>query len=384
MEEILSSIRRIISEDETDSKKPQAEAPVDGAPAAASATDGQDVAVAPPPPKPAEKAETTIDLKAAGSDGAVIEKTAPDGPSAAFAASGDTGAQNQAQPLGKPQSDARPEGFGAGFGAAFDDAAETETEAEEDVLDLTEMVASDGRVVKITPQGPSDGAPQEPAAAAGGLRQAFAAPDQSPDQSVENDTAAFGASFGQAAQAEVERAEPTEPAAPDHAEADQADTDQHAEDAAGDVEFADTDHGDEVTYSNADLNGTPAFMAANEAEDAEPESADSFGAPPASDDAFAELAGADEEDNEQAMSQNMPHDQAAPGQPAFASNGFQSSGGADESGHAAAPMAGSNAGLDAMIQRMAEPMVRQWIEQNMQQIIEEIVRDEVARRLTGG
>lgn len=388
MEEILSSIRRIISEDETDAKKQQAEAPVDsGARAAAGASDVQDVAIAPPPAKSVEKAETAIDFQAAETGGQVAEKSAPEAPPAEFIAPDDADAYVEAPPSGEPQSDTKPEGLGAGFGAAFgagfgggpDDAPDVD--AEEEVLDLTEMVASDGSVVKITPQGLSDGAPQEPATRQRNIRQAFLAPEQSveQDQSVEEDSPALGSSFDQGARAEAEH----DNERGDDAESGRVETDQQAEAKPGDVELAETDHGDEVTYSNADLNGTPAFMAATEAEDAAPESAASFDAPPASDDAFAELAGADEEDNEQAMSQNMPHDQAAPGQPAFASNGFQNTG-ADESSHAAPPMAGSNAGLDAMIQRMAEPMVRQWIEQNMPKMIEEIVREEVARRLTGG
>lgn len=351
MEEILSSIRRIISEDEPDSKPPKAaeKSDVNGAGSFNGVPNGHDVTVAPPPADtdaPPMRLQANVDAgNAAGEAGPA---PLPNG----FGAP--TG--NEALTLDQPADSAAPEGFGTGFGAGFgtgfgggfEDVADAAAETDEEVLDLTEMVASDGRVVKITPQGPSesgtDPSLDDNAVTQNGLDNTYT--DAEP--AAQNSGSAFGASFGQAAQAEVGAA-------------------------------------DEVSYAEADLNGTPAFMTAADTTTATAEEAEPFTAPAASADAFAELAGADEDENEQAMTQNATQEQAAPAQPGIGTDGFQNSGATtDDSRSAAAALSSGAAGLDAMVQKMAEPMVREWIEQNMQNVIEEIVREEVARRLSGG
>jgi cell pole-organizing protein PopZ len=389
MEEILSSIRRIISEDDKESA--QSPAPAEAAPLPANGFGAGDASViapeaeaptigpdalevpdAPEAPAPSILAQSTAPenpfpenpfpenpfngeagpaaMPAAEFQDPVTSIAAPPiappaappaAPSAVFASSVPADAEEPltlSEPLTEPLN-----GHGInGFGAA-PDAAEGE-----EVLDLTEMVASDGRVVKITPQGPSEAAYAEDTLSQNGFDQGY---DDNQAQ-LTNGSTTFGASFGQAAQVEVGSA-------------------------------------DEVSYAEADLNGTPAYMAAdNSAADYSPadpaavneeepiqEVANGFAPAAPAADAFAELAGAEEQGSDETMTQN-PTDNGAGGQPAFGANAFP----------AADPTAdlGGGAGLDAMVQKMAEPMIRQWIEQNMPQMIEAIVRDEVARRLSGG
>ncbi len=259
--------------------------------------------------------------------------------------------------LNEPFSDNPASGFAAGTGFGGVPGHETE----EEVLDLTEMVASDGRVVKITPQGPGDAAIADGAVSQYGLDHDY----QDSATQFTGGPAAFGASFGQAAQAE-------------------------------------TDGVDEVIYADADLNGTPAYMAASETGAAEyppanlpagqtrhaPQDAvnDLRSAEPAAD-AFADLAGTEEQGSDEAMTQN-PSDNNAGAQPAFGAGAFNGAGTgtgtSTETGPGTVTGTGLDAGLDAMVEKMAEPMIRQWIDQNMSEMVKVIVRDEVARRLSGG
>ena len=419
MEEILSSIRRIISEDDTGSppNPPAAEASpamVTGAvepngaamasPAAGAAETPVSTGASTGAPTEVE-AEASIKLEPmAAANGAgeqapsiqspgaegfpqpqpgipepdfsqpeysqpgisqpeVPEPAAPPAPEAAFAPLSPPPTESVAESVAKLVSESVAEplalnepfsgnpasGFAAGTGFGGVPGQETE----EEVLDLTEMVASDGRVVKITPQGPGDAAFADGAVSQYGLDHDYQ--DSSPQ--LTGGPAAFGASFGQAAQAE-------------------------------------TDGVDEVSYAEADLNGTPAYMAATETGAAEyppanlpagqtgqaPQEAvnDLQPAEPAAD-AFADLAGTEEQGSDEAMTQN-PSDNNAGAQPAFGAGAFNGT----ETGTETGTGTGLDAGLDAMVQNMAEPMIRQWIDQNMSEMVKVIVRDEVARRLSGG
>ena len=385
MEEILSSIRRIISEDETESSPAQTQP--DAAPAGfngdhgAMARNGETVSPAmagqPDIPAPAEEMLIKLEPKTAlnGADHGENSHVAP--PFAASQAHQESPAEAQPMhaevaapaapatsftPFSPPSKESTPEamsepltlsqpfnghsenGIDAGFGLPPEHEAQ-EAEPAEQVLDLTEMVASDGRVVKITPQGPSDDTQFNGSLTQNGFGHDY--PDSA--EQLTGGSAAFGASFGQAAQVE-----------------------------AGGV--------DEVSYADADLNGTPAYMAATDTGPAAypqaakmpepagqtPQDADNhLQSEPAAVDAFAELAGAEEQGGEKAMTQN-PTDDNPGAQAAFGAGAFNGA------------AAGNGAGFDAMVQKMAEPMIRQWIEQNMPQMIEAIVRDEVARRLSGG
>lgn len=372
MEEILSSIRRIISEDDKDSPTAQAH--------------GTPEPAAEPVPEPAQRngAVAYPEQAVVAANGAINghdtngathlpvqpEESLKIAPNGAFGG-GQMGEAGPAAPahveafasghadtltLDQPANEVAAPSYraGAGFeGVPGHGAAE-------EVLDLTEMVASDGRVVKITPQGLNDPALANGAVSQHGLDHEY----PGSEGHLTNSADAFGASFGQAAQAE-------------------------------------TQGFDEVSYTDADLDGTPAYMAAadtgavqNSAADTPadtmpeytdqdpPEAQNDFQPAEPSADAFAELAGTEEQGSDEAMTQNSQPTQENGIQPAFGDNAFR--GNVDQGAAAAGAANVAGAGMDAMVQQMAEPMIRQWIEQNMPQMIEQIVRDEVARRLSGG
>jgi cell pole-organizing protein PopZ len=371
MEEILSSIRRIISEDDKDSPADHAHGAADPAPepvpepvqtngavafpdqavvAANGAANGHNTNGA---THPSVQPESSVRINSNGGFGSGGFGEAGPAAPAHFEslASGHADTLTLDQPVDEDAASSYRAGAGfegvPGHGAT------------EEVLDLTEMVASDGRVVKITPQGLNDPALANGAVSQHGLDHEYPVSEEP----LTGGAAAFGASFGQAAQAEVQGV-------------------------------------DEVSYSDADLDGTPAYMAAADTAAVQDSPADTLTEyadqdPPEgrnhsqpaepSADAFAELAGTEKQGSDEAMTQNSQQTQENGTQPAFGENAFR---GNVDKGAAAAGAAGAasatGAGLDAMVQQMAEPMIRQWIEQNMPQMIEQIVRDEVARRLSGG
>ena len=309
--------------------------------------------------------------------------------------------------------------------------AANDSGSDEPTLDLTEMVAEDGSVVKIQPQGIG----QEPPAAAEVASEAEADPEPQepeyqdeildldapvvesaqPEPSTQNsaeeeDPSSFGTAFGLAAR--------------------DGEDSVRTPDVGVESQFEDAGSSDHpaVSYQDADLDGSPAYLTATPPADdqaadepqepVEPLAPTRNEDPPLSPgDAFAELAGgADEnpdphsefdappdfQEETASTESNDPHPAAETAwqdrdsdpdpEPEPAPTQIDQTEETEMTdqqtvGNAASLIngaGGSGDGLEAMVAKVAEPMVRDWIEQNLSRMIEDIVKEEVSRRLTGG
>lgn len=497
MEEILASIRKIISEDDAGDKPASAqEADAKGlkGPEGDSGQVGGSVSGA--PEAPAEEdlhRRPTVRLAEQTEAGYQNGNVQP-------AASGFEGVPQPGQQAAAEPREGEPrQGAASGHleAPAPENRHRADTEADQ-ALDLTEMVAEDGRVVKIQPQGvqsapreaaqPHGDETRQPAQRGDASFQQVApphqvAPPQQADAGQEETPLTLETPADEPAHqtqeapavpeaqvtpeapvtAEAVEAEDTPPLHPDTQEPETADeapssfatafgmaaqgghesietpSDENAETAEGDHPA--------VSYSDADLEGTPAFLTAPPpgqsadeqapAEEVEPEiDFAAFDQPeekaePQPGDAFAELAGAGEaaadpepepeiepepepepvpvpeEATAEMSSAGLPdtdpephatHEErpaellqaaAAKPEPEISESDMSSEMSNEHvSGGSATSLingAGSgNAGLEAIVSKVAEPMIREWIEANMPRLVEDIVQKEVSRRLTGG